>query len=90
MKKIEDFAGVSKNIHLDSGKVVNILCIVFEYLSRNKIVLKDLSDLSINELSNDTLETIKSISTQKFLNEIIKKINFNYARSKKKWCACRY
>ena len=80
------FAGVSKNItsligydlDSDNGKSCeSILCIVFEYLSRNKIVLKDLSDLSktINALSDDTLETIKSISTQKFLNEIIKKIN---------------
>ena len=79
------FAGVSKNItslvgydlDSDNGKSCeSILCIVFEYLSRNKIILKDLSDLSktINELSNDTLETIKSISTQKFLNEIIKKL----------------
>ena len=88
------FSEVAKNItsligydlDSDSGKSCeSILTVIFEYLFDNNIILKDFNGLVkiINDIPSEISTIIESISTQKFLKDISKKISLLTIGSRK-------
>ena len=88
------FSEVAKNItsligydlDSDSGKSCeSILTVIFEYLCNNNIILKDFNGLVkiINDIPSQISTIIESISTQKFLKEISKKVSLLTIGSRK-------